>query len=101
MEKLKFKPGDRVTVVFMKNEDKNPHINIGDTGTVLSNPFPLTMGKVVQYRCYVEFDHYINGHSAGGLGKWGYCWNLNEDSLASVGTCSEEEIGNLFASIFQ
>lgn len=58
----KFKEGDRV---------RHPYKGIGTVLEISSNPF-------------VEYERYIRGHNAGGLGKEGHCWAQNEDLLKLV-----------------
>lgn len=103
MGKSKFKFGDRVTVISLEQLDMSDNIHIGDTGTVVSDAyaFKITDG-ITQSRYSVEFDRYIHGHDGYiGRGARGRCWNINEDNLAHVSTCSEEELASLFTEVFQ
>ena len=65
----KFKVGDRVKCI---KEFDNNAVAVGKVGTVIG---------VISYKTHVEFDDFIDGHSCGGEGKRGYCWNFNEDYL--------------------
>ena len=64
----KFKVGDRVVCVSSYSSKSVG----GITGTVIRN---------LDGQIGIEFDMHIDGHSCSGLGKNGYCWNVNEDDV--------------------
>ena len=74
----KFKVGDRVEVIGAKENERfiaNSCIKDGMLGIVLAiekGSFPY-IG--------VEFDDYIDGNSAEGVGKKGYCWFMDAKNI--------------------
>ena len=78
---MKFKKGDRVKYV-KSTLTPAPGLKIGMTGTVVTSA-PSR---------FVEFDEYINGHSALGHGKSGHCWNMLEEELQLLDGSEIEEV---------
>lgn len=70
-----FKVGDRV--VCVEATDGNRY-TVGKHGRVIRvRPEEGKHGHDVS----VEFDKDVCGHSCGGNGKWGYCWNCGKETL--------------------
>jgi len=69
--------GDRVNISFRKLGYKKYYNNLN--GIVLSN-------KLSNNRMYygIQFDKYIEGHSCDSIGKYGYCWYVNDFILNMI-----------------
>jgi hypothetical protein len=74
MKKSKFKKGDRVVALINQYRAGDVVVKAGHKGTILEEtdvPF-------------VEWDKFVNGHSANGLGKKGHCWCNEGHNLKKV-----------------
>lgn len=69
-----FKVGDRVKVIGRGRLNDKVEIKEGMLGTIV---FIEIGGPNIG----IEFDDYINGHSADGKGKKGYCWFMIEKNI--------------------
>lgn len=69
-----FKVGDRVKVIGRECLVGNSYIKEGMLGTIIA----IEIGSP---NIGVEFDDYIDGHSAEGKGKKGYCWFMTEKHI--------------------
>lgn len=83
----KFKVGDRVRCVW-ELPGGNKHI-VGKFGTIINVNY-------INNCAMVEFDEYIHGHTGGGRGKDGHCWNIIVKYLELLKITVDEEIVNSF-----
>lgn len=80
----KFKVGDRVKVIGGGSLLDKAEIKDGMLGTIL-------VIEDSEPKIGVQFDDYIDGHSAAGKGKDGYCWFMFEKKIKKVGKKVEVE----------
>jgi hypothetical protein len=101
MEKIKeLKIGDRVKCIKVWL-DKSTTLN--QIGTVIKYRNHLIYGQL----CTIEFDNYILGHNANGVGKYGFCWTVPTSHLKKVNEIhrskfiNENEVINSEGCIFK